>query len=124
MNYIKDVLQHANSYGSRSSILSIFTWFLGTSMASLTLGAIFHFYVWMLYFIASLIFVTFLVMIGTYIYCLRIGNFDALRSESFNIQKLAIERQASSDSLSGIQASSIDRPAETLVIELVDEDEK
>ncbi|MHA3083419.1 hypothetical protein ACX1NX_09665 [Acinetobacter sp. ANC 5383] len=79
---------------------------IGTCLASLTCSSIFKAPTWVLIFFSVLSFIAFVAAIIAYFYCLFKGQTDALRSESFNLEKLAIERQISSDSLTGIQQPS------------------
>lgn len=123
MGHIKDILQHANSYGSRSSILSVLVWIFGTLLTALTVSSIFKAPIWVSCFLAILIGIAFFVMIGAYIFCLYKDKPDLLRSESFNLQKLAIERQTSSDSLVGIQTPN-NKIVDAQVVELIDEEEQ
>ncbi|WP_374527780.1 hypothetical protein [Acinetobacter sp.] len=102
MDYIKQIFQHASSYGSRSSILSILLWIIFGFLGPLILSSIFA-PPWVSILLA-IILVGFLIIFAyVYLHCLHNGNIDALRSEKFVISKMAIEKQTSGDSVTGVQ---------------------
>lgn len=57
---------------------------------------------WMQITLATMLAIDFVVFIGLYIY-FSLTNTDALRSERFSIQKMAIERNLLGDSVSGLR---------------------
>jgi len=102
MDYIKQIFQHASSYGSRSSILSILLWIIFGFLAPLIISSIFA-PQWVSILLAVIL-VSFLIIFGyAYLHCLHNGNIDALRSEKFVISKMALEKQTTSDSVTGVQ---------------------
>ncbi|TCB73199.1 hypothetical protein [Acinetobacter sp. ANC 4177] len=102
MDYIKQIFQHASSYGSRSSILSILLWIIFGFLAPLIIASIFA-PPWVAILFAVILVVFLIIFAYVYLYCLHKGNIDALRSEKFVISKMAIEKQTSSDSVTGVQ---------------------
>lgn len=101
MDYFKHILQHAKSFGSRSSILSVLAWIFGTLFFFITIAGIFKSPTWLLIAMFSLLVLVLISILVAFFYCLFTGNTDILRSEKFVIEKLAIEKQISGDSLTG-----------------------
>lgn len=107
MNIFANLFQHASSYGSRSSILSIWIWVLGMlGMMLLYLSGAIGINNWIIISLFILLVIVILVLIGIYSYCLYTGKTDFLRSEKFVIEKMVIEKQISGDSLTGIHEDS------------------
>lgn len=100
MAYFTHLLQHSDASGSKSTILKPLNWLL-ISLASILITLTYiKAPVAFIYIIFGLLVITFVLIIGTYIYCLR-KNPDALRSETFSIQKMALEKGVYGDSTSG-----------------------
>ncbi len=95
------LLRQATAQGSRSTVLRPLQWFVGICIVGLLgclkygapLGVLILFVV--------MVALIFLLFMGAYIYCLCTDK-DALRSETYSIQKLAIERGLVGDSTVGI----------------------
>jgi len=88
---ITDLLQQAIVHGARSTILRPLGWLLGI-LATLVLAAIrFQAPAWMHVIIAALLALGVSLYLGAFLYCL-ITDKEALRTEKFAIQKLAIEK--------------------------------
>lgn len=101
MDYIKQIFQHASSYGSKSSILSVLLWIIFGFLAPLIIASIFA-PMWVSILFAVILVVFLSIFAYVYLFCLHNGNTDALRSEKFVISKMAIEKQTSGDSVTGI----------------------
>lgn len=101
MDYIKHVLSQANSFGSRSSILSILAWILGSILASITLAGIFKAEKWILIGLFGLLVLMIISVLIAFFFCLFTNRTDVLRSERFNIEKMALEKHIPEDSLNG-----------------------
>lgn len=101
IHILKQLIQSHESSGSRSSVLNPISWLmvillvallicLGSNVAS---GIIKTFIVF--------ISILFLLYVISYLYCLFTDK-DALRSEKYSIQKLAIEKGLIGDNIQGI----------------------
>ena len=64
-----------------------------------------------------------LIMAYTFLYCLHKGDTDALRSEKFNIEKIALEKQSSSDNLIDVHATPLAISNTGNTIEAVQDDQ-
>ncbi|MEQ1322125.1 hypothetical protein [Acinetobacter soli] len=121
MDYIKQIFQHAQSYGSKSSILSILLWIIFGVIGPMILASIFA-PQWVAILLAVIL-VSFLVLFAyTYLRCLHTGDTDSLRSEKFVISKMAIAKQSSSDSETGVQKLPEKIPRLSNVVESVQDD--
>ncbi|OTG82347.1 hypothetical protein [Acinetobacter sp. ANC 4648] len=115
MEFVKHVLSQANSFGSRSSILSILAWILGSILAAITLSSIFKAEKWILIGLFALLVLMIFSVLVAFFFCLFTNKTDALRSEKFNIEKLAIEKHVPEDSLNG-QLKTINSATNTKVL--------
>ena len=100
MDYIRLIFQQASSYGSKSSILSALMWIIFGFLGLFILASIFA-PMWVSILLAVVVSVFLILFIYTYLRCLHKGNTDDLRSETFVISKLAIEKHIPEDSLNG-----------------------
>ena len=123
MDYIKQILQHAQSFGSKSSILSVLAWIFGSILGSITLAGIFNAPEWLLIGLFSILVLLILAILAAFFYCLFTNKTDILRSEKYNIEKLAIEKQSSSDSLIDVHSAPPKLPNTINIIEPVQEDQ-
>ena len=101
MDYVKHILQQANSFGSRSSILSILAWILGSLLCATTLASIFNADKLILIGLFILVVIMIIAILVAFLFCLFTNKTDILRSEKFNIEKLALEKHVPEDSLNG-----------------------
>lgn len=101
MDYVKQILQQANAFGSKSSILSILAWISGSILAAITLSSIFKAEKWISIGLFVLLILMIISILVAFFFCLFTNKTDALRSEKFNIEKLAIEKHIPEDSLNG-----------------------
>lgn len=122
MDYLKHILQHAKSFGSRSSILSVLAWIFGTLFFSITLAGVLKAETWLLIAMFLLLVVVLISILVAFFYCLFTGNTDILRSEKFVIEKLAIEKQVASDSVTGTQTITHNNTNHVNSIETVEDD--
>ena len=101
LQFITSLLQHATAEGSRSTVLRPLSWLAGICVVGL-LGCLeFKAPDWITDMFAVMIALAFLLFIGAYIYCLM-NDREALRSEKYSIQRLAIEKGLLGDSTSGM----------------------
>ncbi|MDV7386048.1 type IV secretion system protein [Acinetobacter baumannii] len=121
MDLVKQILQQANSYGSRSSILSVLLWVIFGLIAPFIISSIFA-PIWVSILLAVLLVLFLLLLAFVFLYCLLKGRTDELRSEKFVISKLAIENQIPEDSLNG-QMKFIDSSTTKTITTSVDSGE-
>ncbi|SRR6266705_3309985 len=99
---IKAFLEQATAQGSRSTVLRPLGWLIaicaGAALAAVELKA--PSWVLLLFGISAGLGV--LLYLGAYVYCLVTGKADMLRSETYSIQKLAIEKGFVGDSIAGV----------------------
>jgi len=97
---IHQLFQKSDASGSKSTILKPLTWFISLLLAAIIALSYTKANSWLIVFLVILISIAFIVFIMAYIYCL-FKNPDALRSETFSIQKMAIEKGVFGDNISG-----------------------
>lgn len=109
ISLIKAFLEHASAEGTKATVLKPLGW-MTLIVISATLSA---FYLkspkWLGVLFSIFTCLTMILYLFTYIYCL-FKDKDALRSETYSIQKLAIEKGFIGDSISGVFEIDIDRP--------------
>lgn len=100
MNFIRSLLEQATAQGSRSTALKPLGWLLALLLSS-TLGCFsLKAPIWASVLLGVLSTIAVIVYVGAYVFLL-VKNPDALRSERFFLQKLAIEKGLYGDSLVG-----------------------
>ncbi|MGO9145539.1 MAG: hypothetical protein ACLQDF_04150 [Desulfomonilia bacterium] len=93
-------MEQASAKGSRSTILRPIGWMMPICVAS-TLSSIYlNSPIWLICMFAIFCGLTMVLYLGSYIFCLLTDK-DALRSETYSIQKMAIEKGFVGDSLVG-----------------------
>ena len=102
---IKELFERSDASGSKSTILKPLTWFLSVLIGGIILIIRIEAPLWLIIFFASIILTTMILFFFAYIYCL-FKDRDALRSEKYSIQKLALEKGIYGDNLSGILSES------------------
>jgi len=124
---IRTILNHSSASGIKSTVLKSLGWIIPIEIVGLIVGLNYKASSVIIIFIIFLC-LTVLLFIGTFIYCL-FSNPDLLRSESFTLTKLAIEKGIYGDNLSGeikedmLQSLTIQR-GDYLLIKEVKEDKK
>jgi hypothetical protein len=94
---VKSFLQHATQSASRSTTLQPLTWLVGILVSGLVLGSAYQTPHWILVIFAIFLCLATVSYLGWYsLFALR--NPDLLRSETFYLQKLAIEKKIYGDS--------------------------
>ena len=124
MDYVKQIIQQANSFGSRSSVLSILAWILGSLLCATTLAGIFKADKLILIGLFVLVVLMIIAILVAFFFCLFTDRTDILRSEKFNIEKLALEKQSSSDNLIDVHSTPIGHSKNMDLIEPVQEDQQ
>ena len=109
LEIVRRLLQHGMLNGSRSTVVTMLAWMAAT-LASCMLGTVvFNAPNWMQVFVATMLGVDFFLFVAAYIY-FGFTDKDALRSERYSIQKLAIEYNLIGDKAAGLFDSSADDP--------------
>jgi hypothetical protein len=99
-NLIRTFLEHATAQGSRSTVLKPVGWMMLICISA-TLSAFYlRAQLWLVIMFAVFSGLTMLLYLGTYIYCLLTDK-EALRSETYSIQKMAIEKGFVGDDIIG-----------------------
>lgn len=101
LQIFKTLSQGSNAKGARSTALHSLQWGLGLILAGLTTATWVKSPDWIIILLAILLCTLFLTYIGSYIYLL-FSDRDALRSESFTLSKMAIERGLLGDNVTGL----------------------
>ncbi len=97
---IEAFLEQATASGTRATVLKPLGWVIGMLIAAILASLPFSPPTWVLIMLAVLVCLTLLVYLIAYVYCLRTDK-DALRSETYSIQKMAIEKGFVGDSIIG-----------------------
>jgi hypothetical protein len=104
IDVISQLLQQSDVRGSRSTVMSPLGWLIAIEVAALTSALKFGAPVWAFEVLVIAISATAAVYILTYIYFVKVSP-DALRSERFWLQKMALEKVVRGDNVSGFVAS-------------------
>lgn len=101
IHIIKAFLEQATGINTRSTVLKSLSWLLVIMIAATITAFTYELPYWMgtSFFVASMLSVV--LYLFTYIYCL-FKDRDALRSETYIIHKMAIERGLLGDNMTGL----------------------
>lgn len=102
----KQLFSQSSSHGARSTALRPLNWFLVLLITGMISIHKFGLPDWVLYLLGASLLITMLLYLLTYGYLLFTDK-DALRSESFTIKKLAIEKGLVGDDITGKMLSSL-----------------
>ena len=102
LQLIKGFLAQATAQGSRSTVLRPLGWFITICSCTLLAAVEFKAPDWVVLLFSVLAAVGAVLYLCAYIFCLLTGKEDLLRSETYSIQKLAIEKGYVGDSLLGV----------------------
>lgn len=97
---MRDLLAQASSKGSKSTILKPLAWMLGICVTSTLTAAKLGLPLWISILFSTFSAITMLLYLVAYLYCL-VKDRDALRSETYSIQKMVVERGFVGDDISG-----------------------
>jgi len=98
---IKELFERSDASGSRSTILKPLTWFLSLIIGGLIISIKLKAPTGIIVLFAISVCLAILLFFFAYIYCL-FKDPDALRSEKYSIQKMAIEKGIIGDNIVGI----------------------
>ncbi|WP_286816930.1 hypothetical protein [Marinobacter sp. UBA3607] len=99
-NLIRAFLQQASASGSKSTVLKPLGWMMLICVSATLSSAHFSLPVALTYLFAAFSCITMALYLVAYLYCL-FKDRDALRSETYSIQKMAIEKGFVGDDVSG-----------------------
>ncbi len=99
---IQAFFDQATTQGSRSTVLRPLGWLIGICVGAV-LGAVeFKASGWIVWLFAMFAGLGVVLYLGTFIFCLLTSREDLLRSETYSIQKLAIEKGFVGDNIAGV----------------------
>ncbi len=99
-NLIKAFFEQALAKGSKSTILKPLGWMMAICISATLTSAHFSLSEWIVYLFAGFSCITMVLYLIAYLYCLAKDR-DALRSETYSIQKMAIQKGFVGDDISG-----------------------
>jgi len=108
-------IQKGTLSGSRSTVLQPFYWIIGILTTGIFAALQASAPDWVLQVIVLGLGLSIIAFLGAYFYCL-VKDRDALRSERYNVTKMAIESGLKGDDLTGLMESD-DNPQEIKAIE-------
>lgn len=114
IDLFRSFLERATASGSRSTVMMELRWFLGIVCSGLILGVKFGSPAWIQILLAILLSVASLIYFGVYIF-FAVKSPDSLRSETFTLSKLAIEKSMRGDDLVGLINPEIQTLPEKIV---------
>lgn len=97
----KELLERSDSSGSKSTILKPLAWFLSVFIGGMVLLIRVNAPSWTIIFFSIIIGLGISIFCFAFIYCL-FKDRDALRSEKYSIQKMAIEKGVYGDNIVGL----------------------
>jgi len=100
-NLIRAFFEQALAKGSKSTILKPLGWMMAICISATLTSAHFSLSEWIVYLFAGFSCVTMVLYLIAYVFCLAKDR-DALRSETYSIQKMAIEKGFVGDDISGV----------------------
>ncbi|MBS1509835.1 MAG: hypothetical protein JST86_03290 [Bacteroidetes bacterium] len=101
INLIRELLHRSDSSGSKSTILKPLTWLVSILIGGVILLQKVNTPAWLTVFFCIIVSLAVLIFFFAYIFCL-FKDRDALRSEKYSIQKMAIEKGIYGDNITGI----------------------
>lgn len=99
---IKSFLEQATAQGSRSTALRPLGWLMSICVAAVISAIWVVAPAWVTILFAIFAVLTITMYLASYGYCLFTGKSDLLRSESYSIQRLAIEKGMIGDNKAGL----------------------
>lgn len=101
MNLIRELLSRSTADGSRTNALNHLQWMIAAFLAALLAAGHYNLPMQLIWLFAFILLVLVVCYLGSHFFFM-VKNPDALRSEKFTIQKMAIERGLVGDSLFGM----------------------
>lgn len=106
LNLLREIMIKNDNSGEKSTILKPLTWLISILFGGIIILSYNKADKWIIVSFFCIICIIILLFIFSYIYCLYKDR-DALRSEKFSIQKMAIEKGYYGDNVSGLITSNI-----------------
>jgi hypothetical protein len=103
-------LQQASAKGTKATVLKPLGWIIAILIAATIGSASLSSSKWILTMFAIFVGITILLYLFTYLFCLFTDK-DSLRSETYSIQKLAIQKGLIGDNMSGIISGEATSPS-------------
>jgi hypothetical protein len=97
---LKSLLSRSQASGSKSTVMSDLRWFVAILLAALVFGKKYEIAYWLQVVIAIILGLAAMLYLGVYVY-FAIQNPDALRSETFSLRKMEIEKTIIGDNIAG-----------------------
>jgi uncharacterized membrane protein YdbT with pleckstrin-like domain len=97
---MQSFMSHASARGARSTALHALQWALGLLLAAIPITLLAAAPGWLVGFLVVAVGIVLTVFLGAYIFLL-LRNPDALRSEEFSLNKMALEKGLIGDSTHG-----------------------
>ncbi len=101
MDILRELFHSTDASGSRSTILKPVTWMISVLLSGDVLLVKIGAPEWLIFMVSGFILLVFLLFMFAYVYCLFTDK-DAIRSEKYSIQKMAIEKGVFGDNVAGI----------------------
>ena len=104
VNIFRELLHQSDASGSRSTILKPMTWFISVIIGGIIFLLKFNSPQWLIIMFSIIMGLAIITFLFAYIFCLFTDK-DAIRSEKYSIQKMAIEKGVYGDSSTGVLPS-------------------
>ena len=105
LNLLREIMVRNDNSGEKSTILKPLTWLISILFGGIIILSYIKADKWIIVSFFSIICIIIMLFIFSYLYCLYKDR-DALRSEKFYIQKMAIEKGYYGDNISGLITSN------------------
>ncbi len=122
VHFIRSLLEQATARGTKATVLKPLGWLLGILITAIFISFYIHAPIWVPVMFSVFVGLVMSLYLGAFIYCL-LKDRDALRSETYSIQKLAIEKGFVGDDIAGILQPLADRRAALIAANATDESE-
>lgn len=101
VNIFRELLHRSDASGSRSTILKPLTWFISLIIGGTLLLLKYNSPQWLIIMFSITMGLSILIFLFAFVFCLFTDK-DAIRSEKYSIQKMAIEKGVYGDNNTGV----------------------
>src|SRR5437879_3413091 len=115
---IRALFQQAFARQSRSTVMNPLAWLIAVLLAGLSASLLSHAPMWLIAILGIFLSISILIFLGLYLF-FAFTSPDLLRSEKFYLTKMAIEKSARGDNLTGLIDPNIGAGAKLLEAEIV-----
>lgn len=105
VNIFRELLHRSDASGSRSTILKPLTWFISVIIVGIVFLLKYNSSQWLIIMFSIILGLAILIFLFAFVFCLFTDK-DAIRSEKYSIQKMAIEKGVYGDSSTGVIPSN------------------